>query len=136
MTDYSVEKRERDIENGFVEYPWLVNFLQKNMLDRFLREEDPKRDFFLSRIDSSSATEVMFFLDQNGAYLGEMNEIEMPTNVFSFCLRNETVLEALLRISGEPFYILKNRNYTHAILYKTLDKKSLREYAQELVRKC
>ncbi len=136
MTNCKQENRRKEIETAFAEHPWLAQHLRKEMLEELQVIGDPDYSFFLKRMDCYLHMEVMWLLDQNGEYLGEVNDFEKTSgsDTFSFGTRNETMKEALERIPFETFYLLKNRNYTHAVLYKAPDKKSLLQYSREVLR--
>jgi len=136
MADITAEKRRLGIEIGFAEYPWLGFYLQKARLHELRVVEDIKPGFFLKYSDSFSHMEVTWLFDKNGAFLGEADDIktDVSANIFSFENRYESMQEAIERVSGETFYILKNRNFTHAVLYKAPEGKNLRAYLHECIR--
>ncbi len=136
MSHCKQENRQKEIEAAFAEHPWLAQHLRREMLEELQTVGDPDYSFFLKRTDCYLHMEVVWLLGQNGEYLGELNELKSSSlsNIFSFEVKNETMKEALERVAGETFYLLKNRNYTHAVLYKAPDKKSLLQYSREVLR--
>lgn len=137
MIDYRQQKKQRDIANGFENYPWLTNYLQRDVLQEFTLEDKLVSDFFKSRADSFGHMEVILLLGKNGEYLGEVDEVEMPKGlrgIFSFAPRHETIMQAIWRIPGETFFVLKKRNTTHATLYKAPEKMNLREHSREFIQ--
>jgi hypothetical protein len=137
MIDYRQQKKQRDIENGFEKYPWLKNYLQRDVLQEFTLEDKIVSDFYKSRVDSFGHIEVMLLLGEHGELLGEVDEIETPKGlrgIFSFAPRHEMIMQAIWRIPGETFFVLKKRNTTHATLYKAPENMSLREHSREFVQ--
>ncbi|MFA5830651.1 MAG: hypothetical protein WC878_02360 [Candidatus Paceibacterota bacterium] len=134
--DITAEKRKLGIETGFAAYPWLAVYLQKARLYELQIVKDIKPGFFLKYSDSFSHLEVTWLFDKNGAFLGEADDIKTDAgaNIFSFENHYESMQEAIERVPGETFYILKNRNFTRAVLYEAPEGKSLRAYLHECIR--
>ena len=131
MSDLRELQRVTEIETAYAEQPWIADYLRKDIIRELKTEDDLRPNFLKFHSDDFLHMEVMWLFGQNGEYLGEMDDFDTPKTLrefFSFTPRHETILEAIQRMKAPVYFILKNRNFTHAVLYKAPEGESLLEF--------